>query len=47
MVVIQRSAKARAAGDFAICPVVIRRTDVSDELATNALVEPLGHVVLG
>jgi hypothetical protein len=33
-------------GDLAICPVVVRRTDVPDELATDALVKPLGHVVL-
>jgi hypothetical protein len=46
MVVVQQSAEARATGDLAICPVVIRRTDVPDELATDALVKPLGHVVL-
>jgi hypothetical protein len=46
MVVVQQSAEARPTGDLAICPVVIRRTDVPDELATNALVEPLGHIVL-
>jgi hypothetical protein len=33
-------------GDLAICPIVIRRTDVPDELATDTLVKPLGHVVL-
>jgi hypothetical protein len=32
--------------DLAICPIVIRRTDVPDELATDTLVKPLGHVVL-
>jgi hypothetical protein len=46
MVVVQQSAEARPTGDLAICPIVIRRTDVPDELATNALVEPLGHIVL-
>ncbi len=45
MVVVQQSAEARPTGDLAICPVVIPRTDVSDELATDALVKPLGHVV--
>jgi hypothetical protein len=44
--IVQHPAEARATGDLAICPVVIRRTDVPDELASNALVEPLGHVVL-
>ena len=33
-------------GDLAIYPMVIRRTDGPDELAANALVESLGHVVL-
>jgi hypothetical protein len=46
MVVIHRSAEARATGDLAIFPIVIRRTDVLDEVATTALVKPLGHVVL-
>ena len=46
MVIVQQSAEARPTGDLAICPVVIRRTDVSDELATDALLKPLGHVVL-
>src|SRR5664279_3820952 len=46
IVVVQQSPEARPTGDLAICPVVIRRTDVPDELATNALVESLGHVVL-
>jgi hypothetical protein len=46
MVIVQQSAEARPTGDLAICPVVIRRTDVPDELATDALVKPLGHVVL-
>jgi hypothetical protein len=43
MVIVQQSAEARPTGDLAICPVVIRRTDVFDELATDALVKPLGH----
>ena len=46
MVIVQQSPEARPTGDLAICPVVIRRTDVPDELATDALVKPLGHVVL-
>ena len=47
IVVVQHPAQARATGDLAICPVVIRRSDLlSDELATDALVEPLGHIVL-
>ena len=46
MVVVHQSAEARPTGDLAICSVVIRRTDVLDEVATNALVKPLGHVVL-
>jgi hypothetical protein len=46
MVIVEQSAETRATGDLAICPVVIRRTDVPDELATDALVKPLGHVVL-
>jgi hypothetical protein len=46
MVIVQKSAEARPTGDLAICPAVIRRTDVPDELATDALVKPLGHVVL-
>jgi hypothetical protein len=33
-------------GDLAIYPIVIRRTDVPDQLATDTLVKPLGHVVL-
>jgi hypothetical protein len=33
-------------GDLAICPIVICRTDVPDELATDGLVKPLGYVVL-
>ena len=32
--------------NLAICTVVIRRTDLPDELATDALVKALGHVVL-
>jgi hypothetical protein len=36
IVVVQQSAEARPTGDLAIGPVVIRRTDVPDELATNA-----------
>ena len=40
MVIVQQSAEARATGDLAICPVVIRRTDVPEELATDALVKP-------
>ena len=43
---VEKPAEARAAGDLAVCPVVIRRTDVPDQLATDALVKPLGHVVL-
>ena len=43
---VEEPAEARATGDLAIFPVVIRRTDVSDELATDALVESLVHVVL-
>jgi hypothetical protein len=44
---VQHPAEARATGDLAICPVVIRRSDLlSDELATDALLEPLGHIVL-
>jgi hypothetical protein len=35
MVIVQQSAEARPTGDLVICPVVIRRTDVSDELAIN------------
>ena len=46
MVIVQQSAEARPTGDLAICPVVICWTDVPDELATDALVKPLGHVVL-
>src|SRR5664279_5012827 len=46
IVIVQQSPEARPTGDLAICPVVIRRTDVFDELATDALVKPLGHVVL-
>ncbi len=46
MVIVQQSAEGRPTGDLAICPVVIRRTDVPDELATDALVKTLGHVVL-
>ena len=45
IVVVQHPAEARATGDLAICPTVIRRTDVPDELATDALVKPLGHAV--
>ena len=46
-VVVQHPAEARATGDLAICPVVIRRSNLlSDELATDALVEPLSHIVL-
>jgi hypothetical protein len=47
MVIVQQSSEARSAGDLAICPVVIRQTDVPDQLATDALVKTLGHVVLG
>jgi hypothetical protein len=36
---VQNPAEARATGDLAICPIVIRRADVSDELATNALAD--------
>jgi hypothetical protein len=43
MVIVQQSVETRATGDLAICPVVIRRTDVPDELATDALVKPPGH----
>ena len=32
-------------GDLVISPVVIRRTDVPDQLATDALVKTLGPVV--
>src|SRR5664279_71309 len=46
IVVVQHPAEARATGDLAIFPVVILQTDVSDELATDALVEPLGQIVL-
>jgi hypothetical protein len=46
MVIAQTSAEARPTGDRAICPVVIRRTDVPDALATDARVKPLDHVVL-
>jgi hypothetical protein len=46
MVIVQPSTEARAAGDLGICPVVVRRARVPDELATFALVKPLGHVVL-
>ena len=46
MVIVQQSAEARPTGDLAICPVVIRRTDVPDDFATDALVKTLGHVVL-
>jgi hypothetical protein len=43
---VEEPAEARAMGDLAIGPVVIRRIDVPDELAANALVESLGHVEL-
>jgi len=46
MVIVQQSAEARATGDLAICSVVIRRTDVPDQLATKTLVKTLGHVVI-
>ena len=47
MVVVQHPAEARATGNCAVRYVVIRRWSLlPDELATNALVEPLGHVVL-
>ena len=46
MIEVEKPAEARPTGDLAICPVVIRRTDVPDELATEALVKTLGHVVL-
>jgi hypothetical protein len=44
MVIVQQAAEARATGDLAICPVVIRSNLLSDELATDALVEPFGHI---
>ena len=43
---VEDAAEARATGDLAICPVVIRRTDVPDQFAADALVKTLGHVVL-
>ena len=43
---VEKPAEARSAGNLAICPVVIRRTDVPDQFATDALVKPLGHVVV-
>jgi hypothetical protein len=43
MAIVQKSTEARATGDLPLCPVVIRRTSVPDELATDALVKPLGH----
>jgi hypothetical protein len=46
MIEVEEPTEARATGDLAIGPVVVRRTDVPDELATDALVKPLGHVVL-
>ena len=46
MIEVEELAAARATGDLAIGPVVIHRTDAPDELATDALVKPLGHVVL-
>jgi hypothetical protein len=42
---IEDAAEARATGDLAVCCVVIHRTDVPDQFATDALVKPLGHVV--
>src|SRR5664279_694257 len=38
---VEKPAEARSAGNLAICPVVIRRTDVPDQLSTVALVKPL------
>jgi predicted sugar kinase len=46
MVVIQQSAEARPTAHIAVGPVVIRRTDVPDELATHVLVVPLGDRVI-
>jgi hypothetical protein len=46
VVIVQQSSEARPTGDLSICPVVIRRIDIPDELATDSLVKPLGHVVL-
>ena len=46
MIEVEDAAEARVTGDLAIGPVVIRQTDVPDELATDALVKPLRHVVL-
>jgi hypothetical protein len=43
---VEKPAEARSTPDTAFRPVVIRRTDVPDQLATDALVKPLGHVVL-
>jgi len=43
---VEKPAEARPTPDTAFRPIVIRRTDVPDELATDALVKPLGHVVL-
>jgi hypothetical protein len=39
MIEVEDAAEARATSDFAICRIVIRRTDVPVELATHALVE--------
>ena len=35
MVIVQHSVEARPTGHLAICPIVIRRTDVPDVLATK------------
>jgi len=37
MLEVEQSAEARATGDLAICPVVIRWADVPDKFATDAL----------
>jgi hypothetical protein len=46
MAIVQQSAEAGPTIDLAISRLVIRRTDVPDELATDALAKTLGHVVL-
>ena len=47
MVIVEEAPKARATGNLASCPIVIRRDRlVPDELAPNALMKTLGQIVL-
>ena len=45
MIEVEKSAEARATGDLAVSPVVIRRAEVPDQLATEPLMKALPMIV--